>query len=217
MNSLLQQAFTAFDNGQLPKAEGLYLLALRQHAEAKDEKYKNAANGLAFTYSLQNHFDRAREIYSNLYEIVCAENDLKWQAITLHQLGMVERLAENFKEAQQIFRHEYDFRVSNLPGDLTGFCANQYEQGYLYLKLACLSKAEQAMSKALEMAQQAGDRMCIGCSYRGLGEVYLALGNLSRAKEEFLFSMKAFEQAGDKIAVLEVQKLVEALTGTAQR
>jgi hypothetical protein len=70
------------------------------------------------------------------------------------------------------------------------------------------------MSRALEMAQQAGDHMCIGCSYRGLGEVYLALDNLSRAKEEFLFSMKAFEQAGDQIAVLEVQELVEALTGT---
>jgi lipoprotein NlpI len=49
---------------------------------------------------------------------------------------------------------------------------------------------------------------------RGLGEVYLALGDLNRAKEAFSLSMKAFEEVGDQIAVLEVQKLVESLSGT---
>lgn len=213
MDSLLQQAFTAFDNGRLAQAEQLYLLVLKQYIETKNEQYKNAANGLAFTYSLQNDLARAREVYRNLYELVCHEDDLKWQAITLHQMGMVERLAGNFREAQQIFQREYDFRAINLPSDLAGFSANQYEQGYLFLKLGCFAEAEQAMSRGLEMAQRAEDGMCIGCSHRGFGEIYLALGDLKRAQEQLLLSLKAFEQVGDRIAVLEIHKLVESLSG----
>lgn len=63
LDSLLQQAFTAFDNGQLDRAEHLYLQAMQQNAEVKNETYKSAVNGLAFTYSLQNNFERARELF----------------------------------------------------------------------------------------------------------------------------------------------------------
>ena len=209
----MQQAYTAFDNGHLVQAEQLYRLVLQQ-AEAENKIYKSAVNGLAFTYSLQKDFERARELYRNLYKLVCLQNDRKWQAITLHQLGMVERLAGNFQKAQQLFQHEYEFRVLNLPDDLAGFSANYYEQGYVYLKLKFLTQAEQAMSEALKMALQAGDTMCLGCSYRGLGEVYVALGDFNRAKENFSLSIRVFEQLGDKIAALEVQKLAARLPGT---
>ncbi|NJK48779.1 tetratricopeptide repeat protein [Candidatus Gracilibacteria bacterium] len=207
-DSLLQQAFMAFDSGQLTQAEQLYLLAVQQHTETQNEQYKCAVNGLAFTYSLQKRYDRAHELYQNLYELVCYQRDLKWQAIALHQLGMVERLAGNFQEAQQIFQHEYDFRVFNLPDDFVGFSANLYEQGYLHLKLAYLLAAEQAMLKSLEMARRVEDDMCLGCSYRGIGEVYLRLGKFVRAKEAFSLSIKAFERVGDDRAVLEVQELI---------
>jgi tetratricopeptide (TPR) repeat protein len=208
---LLQQAFTAFDNQQFAQAELLYLQALQKHVETKGDCYKNALNGLAFTYCLQNKFERARKLYKSLYKLVGNQNDLKWQAITLHQLGMVERLAGNLKEAQQIFQEEYNFRVLNIPNDLAGFSANQYEQGYLYLKLGDLTQAEKIMLRALEIAQQAKDSMCIGCCYRGLGEVYLSLGSLSLAEETFVLSIQAFEQAGDDIAVAEVKRLLEPL------
>lgn len=65
------------------------------------------------------------------------------------------------------------------------------------------------MSKALKIAQQAKDEICIGCSYRGLGEVYAALGDFDKAKKNFSFSLKAFEQAGDRFAALEVKKLID--------
>ncbi|NJQ98346.1 MAG: hypothetical protein HC784_13635 [Hydrococcus sp. CSU_1_8] len=66
----------AFDSGQLTQAEQLYLLAVQQHTETQNEQYKCAVNGLAFTYSLQKRYDRAHELYQNLYELVCYQRDL---------------------------------------------------------------------------------------------------------------------------------------------
>ncbi len=66
------------------------------------------------------------------------------------------------------------------------------------------------MRRSLEMAQQANDAMCLGCTYRGLGEISIALGEREQARVCFSLSEQAFRQAGDRIAAEEVQQLAES-------
>ena len=216
MSTRLKQAFLAFDQGNLSQAEQLYLFALQEFVRIKDENYKIAMNGLAFTYSSQHQFNRARSLYQTLFRLAQYQKDLQWQAIALHQLGMVERLAENFSAAQKIFQDEYNFRLLHLPNDQAGFSANYYEQGYLHLKLGERSQAKQALISALEMAEQAADLMCLGCAHRGLGEVYLALSDRTTATAEFSLSLEAFEKIGDAIAASEVQTVLRELQDEEQ-
>jgi len=211
MDPLFYQAFLAFDSGRYDEAGRFYALALAKYPVSQYEQYKQAAHGLAFTCCFQNKFDQAREIYTNLYRVVQDAHDLKWQAIVLHQQGVVERMAGNFCEAQAMLRKEYDFRVSHLPDDFAGFAANLYEQGHILLKLGDTAQALTIMHRSLDMAQQANDTMCLGCAYRGLGEIYAALDEHDRARTCFSLSGQAFEQAGDQVAAEEVRRFAMAL------
>lgn len=214
MDPLFHQAFLAFDSGRYDEAERLYALALEKYPVSQYEQYRQAAHGLAFTCCFQNKFDQAREIYTNLYRVVQDAHDLRWQAIVLHQQGVVERMAGNFCEALSMFQKEYDFRSLHLPDDSAGFAANLYEQGYILLKLGDTAQALTIMYRSLDMAQQANDAMCLGCAYRGLGEIYAALDEHDQARTCFSLSGQAFEQAGDQVAAAEVWRLDMALLET---
>lgn len=207
MDPLLHKAFQAFDSSQYDEAERLYKAALASCSIAQYEQYKHAAYGLAFTYCMQGKFDQARELYANLYHRALLAHDVPWQAIVLHQQGVVERMAGNFDRAQALFQKEYEFRAFHLPDDPAGFAANLYEQGYTLLKSGDGAHARTIMHRSREMAQQANDAMCQGCAYRGLGEIYAALDERDQARVCFSLSEQAFRQAGDQIAAEEVRKL----------
>lgn len=207
MNYLLHQAFLAFDNGRYDEAERLYAAALAACSTDRYEQYRQVAHGLAFTYCFQNKFDQARELYARLYRLVQEAHDVRWQAIVLHQQGVVERMAGNLGIAQALFREEYRFRLSYVPDDHAGFAANLYEQGYILFKSGNVAQARAIMHRSLEMAQQANDAMCQGCAYRGLGEIYAALNERDQARVFFLRGEQAFRQAGDRIAAEAVQQL----------
>ena len=53
---------------------------------------------------------------------------------------------------------------------------NNYEQGYLRLKLNNLNEALTFMNLSLEQSLETDDVISQACSYRGLGEIYLAIG-----------------------------------------
>ncbi|MCS6839479.1 MAG: tetratricopeptide repeat protein [Roseiflexus sp.] len=207
MKHLLHQASLAFDKGRYDEAERLYAAALAAGSSSERELYKKAAHGLAFAYCFRGKFDQARELYANLYRLVQEARDMPWQAIVLHQRGVVERMAGEFDRALAIFQEEYRFRASHLPDDLAGFAANLYEQGYILLKSGDAAHARMIMHRSLEIAQQANDAMCLGCAYRGLGEIYAALNERDQARVYFSLSEQAFRQAGDLIAAEEVQQL----------
>lgn len=196
MDSVLDQAFHAFDNGRYDDAERLYASILAQCPASQYEQHKQAAHGLAFTYCFQNRFDQARERYASLYRLVQEARDVLWQAIVLHQRGVVERMAGNFDSALALFQQEYTFRALHLPDDPAGFAANLYEQGYILLKSGNVVQAKTTMRRSLEMAQQANDAMCLGCTYRGLGEISIALGEREQARQSLLLVERTGFQTG---------------------
>ena len=211
IGQLLREAFEAFDHDRLDEAERLYREVLVLLEERDSDEYRNALHMLAFVKSHQKDFVEARQIYISLHLDAVRRSDKAAEAIALHQLGMVERLAEEYDAAISLFGKEFALRNKHLPEDHIGFSANLYEQGYIALLTGNLDTAHAKLLQALGYGESAHDQMCVACAFRGLGEVEVAQRNLVNARRYFLLSVDAFRKAGDKFGVTEVTQLIEKL------
>lgn len=63
------------------------------------------------------------------------------------------------------------------------------------------------MEKSLKYAKLSKDKICLGCSYRGLGEIYKAQGK--NGNEYFHLAITAFREANDQMAIKEIKTLME--------
>ncbi|WOV83658.1 tetratricopeptide repeat protein [Sporosarcina jeotgali] len=203
----LTRAFELFDEGRLLEAEALYKDCL-QSLEKSSAKYKTALHGLGFVHASQKEYNKARKVYKELREIARENSDIQEEHIAIHQLGMVERMAGNFIEAQALFDEELKLLEDCKPDFHLGFAANFYEQGFIMLKRHRLEEAEALMTSSLENSKLSEDAICLGCAYRGLGEVFLAKHKNEEAKLYFLKSKKAFEKGNDEAGVNDVCSLL---------
>ena len=129
--------------------------------------------------------------------------------IAIHQLGMVERMANCYEEAYKLFQLEAKLLKDYKIESSLNWSANYYEKGYVELLMNNLELAEKLMNKSLHFAIQSEDNVCLGCAYRGFGEIYRAKGEEVLAKQSFQHAREAFEKANDKIAVQEINQLLK--------
>ena len=87
------------------------------------------------------------------------------------------------------------------------YSVNNYEQGYLRLKLGEITKAIMYMEQSLNHALQTDDLIAQACAYRGLGEIY-SDENTEKSQVNLLRAIALFEKAGDQIGAQEVRKLL---------
>lgn len=212
IEQLLNEAFEAFDDDRLDDAEQLYREALALIEEQDSQDYRNALHMLAFVKSHQKAFAEARRIYTSLRSDALRRSDKAAEAIALHQLGMVERLAEEYEAAISLFEEEFALRKKHLSDDYIGFSANLYEQGYVAFLTGGLDKAHALLFQALRYGEDAWDHRCVACAFRGLGEIEAARRNLVEAHRYFLRSMREFRQAGDERGALEIKPLIAQLS-----
>ena len=88
---------------------------------------------------------------------------------------------------------------------------DMYEQGVIMLKRNRLDDAEELMTRSLKYSKQSGDPICLGCSYRGLGEVSMAKRKNEKAKHYFSKSIQAFKEGCDKVAINDVYSLLNLI------
>ena len=206
----LTRAFELFNNGKLFEAEKLYNDCLHNLEESSNE-YETALHGLGFVKASQKEYNEARKIYIELRQIAQANLNTQDEHIAIHQLAMVERMAENYIKAQELFHEELKILKDRKPDFQLGFAANFYEQGFIMLKRNRLEEAEELMKKSLGYSKLSGDPICLGCSYRGLGEVFMAKHKNAEAKQYFLESIQAFEEGSDEVAVNGVHSLINLI------
>lgn len=204
----LNHAFELFENNQLIEAEGIYQECLSL-MDTKSTKYEAALHWLGFVKSELKKFDEARSIYFELRKIAETNSNLQDELITIHQLGMVERMAENYDDAQKLFKEELELLQSSHPNWHVGFAANYYEQGYILLKKNNLFEAEKLMYQSLRYAEQSNDETALGCSLRGLGEIHKAKGEIGKAKRYFEQSIVAFKEGKNLVGVTEVTRMLD--------
>jgi len=204
----INQAFELFDRGYLVESEELYNKCLSRIEDLNSDEYNQVLHGLGYVKASLNKFDEARNLYKELITIALSENNKMNHCIAVHQVGMVERMAENYDEALNTFQLEATLLKDYEIDSALNWSANFYEQGYVFLKMGNIESAQQLMDESLQFARQSKDAISMGCAYRGFGEIYQTKGEALLAKQSFHKAKDAFKRANDHIAMQEIDKLL---------
>ena len=142
------------------------------------------------------------------YILLAQQNeDKEHEHIGLHQLAMIYREQGNFHKALKLIENEEEIIEEHFPNDNLNKAINNYEQGYLRLKLNNLNEALTFMNLSLEQSLETDDVISQACSYRGLGEIYLALEDKGLANTHFKRAIELFESVGEFEGVKEIEEL----------
>jgi tetratricopeptide (TPR) repeat protein len=195
----LARAWAAFEVEDFTRAEHEF-----RRARLEPEMASAARMGLVYVFARTGRFDAARSECDLLRLEAQSQNDLTREYVALHQLGMVERMAEQYQVALEIFAQEA-ILIARLENPPLAVSANAYEQGIIYGKLEQFKEARTWLGVALEQAQLSGDAIAEACAYRGLGEM---AANATMRKAMLLQSKAAFERGQDALGAAEVEDLL---------
>ena len=142
------------------------------------------------------------------YILLAQQNeDKEHEHIGLHQLAMIYREQGNFHKALKLIENEEEIIEEHFPNDNLKKAVNNYEQGYLRLKLNNLNEALTFMNLSLEQSLETDDVISQACSYRGLGEIYLALEDKGLANTHFKRAIELFESVDESEGIKEIEGL----------
>ena len=143
------------------------------------------------------------------YILLAQQNeDKEHEHIGLHQLAMIYIEQGNFHKALKLIENEEEIIEEHFPNDNLKKAVNNYEQGYLRLKLNNLNEALTFMNLSLEQSLETDDVISQACSYRGLGEIYLALEDKGLANTHFKRAIELFESVGEFEGIKEIEELI---------
>jgi len=144
------------------------------------------------------------------YILLAQQNeDKEHEHIGLHQLAMIYRDQGDFHKALKLIEDEEKIIEKHFSSDNLKKAVNNYEQGYVRLKLNQLDEALKFMVLSLEQSLRTDDVISQACSYRGLGEIYLAFGDTQLAKMHFEKAIEIFKSVDESEGVKEIEKLIE--------
>lgn len=165
-------------------------------------------NLLGYIELFEKDYQEALLIYQNYLEIAISSQDKENEHIGYHQLAMVYREMNDYQTALSYIEKEREVIEQDFSGDYLKYSVNDYEQGYLRLKLGQLVEAEFYMQQSLDSALKTDDLIAQACAYRGLGEIYRKLDS-SKCHDCFSHAIQLFDKAGDEIGAEEVRALID--------
>lgn len=164
-------------------------------------------NLMGYIKLFEKDYKEALLIYQNYLEVAISSQDKENEHIGYHQLAMVCREMNDYQTALNYIDKEREIIEKSFPEDTLKSSVNNYEQGYLRLKLGKVAEAFMYMEQSLKQALQTDDLIAQACAYRGLGEIG-SIQKPEESHENFLQAIALFEKAGDQIGAQEVRKLV---------
>ena len=164
-------------------------------------------NLMGYIYLEEQKYNECLSIYQRYIDLARTKSDPENEHIGYHQLAMVYREMGHFQKALLYIDQEMEIIKEYFPNDALKFSVNNYEQGYLRLKLGNLEEAESYMQKSRDFALTTEDFIAQACAYRGLGEIG-SIQNPEESHENFLQAIALFEKAGDQIGAQEVRNLL---------
>lgn len=197
----LRSAWAAFEAQNFERAEREF-----RRARLEPNTATEARHGLVYVFARTGRFDEARSECDLLRLEAQSNNDLASQYAALHQRGMIERMAEQYDTALEVFALERQI-IAKLENPPLAVSANAYEEGIIRGKLEQYAEARDWLGVALEQAQLCGDAIAEACAYRGLGEM---AANPTMRKAMLLQSKAAFERGGDALGAAEIGDLLES-------
>lgn len=165
-------------------------------------------NLLGYIKFFEKDYKEALLIYQKYLEIAISSQDKENEHIGYHQLAMVYREMNDFQTALNYIEKEREVIEQVFAEDALKTSVNDYEQGYLRLKLGQLVEAKTYMQQSLNSALKTDDLIAHACAYRGLGEIYRKLDS-SKSHDYFSHAIQLFDKAGDEIGAEEVRALLD--------
>lgn len=199
----MDQAWELLFEGKIDEAKQL-VQADFSLATCKDYSLLNL---MGYIHLYEKKYEDCLEVYQRYLHLAITEKDRENEHIAYHQLAMVYREMNDYQTALNYIDKEREIIEKSFPEDALKSSVNNYEQGYLRLKLGEIAKAIMYMEQSLKQALQTDDLIAQACSYRGLGEIYSA-ENSEKSQENFLQAIELFEKAGDQIGAQEVKSLL---------
>ena len=148
------------------------------------------------------------------YILLAQQNeDKEHEHIGLHQLAMIYRDQGDFHKALKLIEDEEKIIEEHFPNDNLKKAVNNYEQGYVRLKLNNLDEALTFMNLSLEQSLETDDVISQACSYRGLGEIYSALEDTELSNRHFKRAIELFESVGEFEGIKEIEELINESFG----
>ncbi|GGJ24772.1 tetratricopeptide repeat protein [Deinococcus roseus] len=199
--NLSEQAWDAFDAGDLERARDLYENHLRAHPQDEQARF-----GLGYVYVNLGLFQEAEDLYQKLFQEAVEKQDPRGHQ-AMHQIGMLRRLQGDYEGALTAFEQEKPL----IPDDAFPRAINSYELGMCHLRLGNTEKASLELHTSLFYAQRSTDLIAQACAYRGIGELHLAEENYTEAQPAFLEALRCFEAAGEKRGVEDIIEYIREL------
>ncbi|MGT2843742.1 tetratricopeptide repeat protein [Streptococcus hongkongensis] len=112
---------------------------------------------------------------------------------------------ENYEQAIELIQEEKQIIDKYFKDDLLKNAVNNYEQGFLRLKLGNHYKAMLYMQLSLEQALKTDDLIAQACAYRGVGDIYQSKGKIEDARIVYNHAYKLFEKVGEDIGLKEIE------------
>ena len=165
-------------------------------------------NLMGYVLLAEKDYASCTHIFEKYILLAQQNEDKEHEHIGLHQLAMIYREQGNFHKALKLIENEEEIIEEHFPNDNLKKAVNNYEQGYLRLKLNNLNEALTFMNLSLEQSLETDDVISQACSYRGLGEIYLALEDTELSNRHFKRAIELFESVGEFEGVKEIEELI---------
>lgn len=200
----MDQAWELLFEGKIDEAKQL-VQADFCLANCKDYSLLNL---MGYIYLYEKKYEDCLEVYQRYLHLAITEKDRENAHIAYHQLAMVYREMNDFQTALNYINKEREIIEQVFPEDDLKSSVNDYEQGYLRLKLGQIFEAKTYMQQSLDSALKTDDLIAQACAYRGLGEIYRKLDS-SKSYDYFSQAIQLFDKAGDEIGAEEVRDLID--------
>lgn len=194
--NIFKKAWASYEAGRHHKSVALFEEALKS-AKVGMERDRLLS---AYCYPLTalKYYSKARRIYTSLFK---KYRDHKY----LHQIGMVEREAGNYRKALEIYKAERRMidKSAALP-----LAANLYELGKNNELLGRKALAARYAKACIAMSMRCRDFVMKGCAFRLAGDVQAHVAPRA-ALLSYAKAGKCFKQARDKAGVRGIRVLVK--------
>ena len=199
----MNQAWELLFEGKIEEAKKL----VSENFSLETCKDYDLLNLMGYIKLFEKDYKEALLIYQNYLDVSISSQDKENEHVGYHQLAMVYREMNDYQTALSYIEKEREVIEQDFSGDSLKYSVNDYEQGYLRLKLGQLVEAEFYMQQSLDSALKTDDLIAQACAYRGLGEIY-SIEKPEKSQENFLQAIDLFEKAGDQVGAQEVKDLL---------
>ena len=199
----MNQAWELLFEGKIEEAKKL----VSENFSLETCKDYDLLNLMGYIKFFEKDYKEALLIYQNYLDVAISSQDKENEHVGYHQLAMVYREMNDYQTALSYIEKEREVIEDSFSEDALKYSVNNYEQGYLRLKLGKVVEAFMYMEQSLKQALQTDDLIAQACAYRGLGEIG-SIQNPEESHENFLQSIALFEKAGDQIGAQEVRNLL---------